>query len=82
MILASSLLIAQVSRDIAYPTILCMLGLLGLQRRFTWQIRPEKRVITSLLLLLLATMFSLHYWYSGLAYRTSFAPAAALGFAG
>lgn len=77
MILASSLLIAYVSRDIAYPTILCMLGLLGLQRRFTWQIKPERRIITSLLLLLLAIMFSMHYRYAGLAWRVSYAPAGA-----
>lgn len=66
MMLASSVLTAWVSGDIAYPAILCMLGLLGLQRRFTWNIRPEKRVITSLLLLLLAIMFSLHYRYATL----------------
>ncbi len=77
MILASSLLTARVSGDIAYPTILCMLGLLGLQRRFTWQIKPQRRVITSLLLLLLALMFSMHYWYSGLAFRISYGPAGA-----
>lgn len=63
MILASSLLTALVSADIAFPTILCMLGLLGLQRRFTWDVASEKRVVTSFLLLLLAIMFALHYRY-------------------
>lgn len=68
MILASSALTGLVSADFAYPTILCMLGLLGLQRRITWDIKPEKRVITSLLLLLLAIMFAMHYRYG---YATS-----------
>ncbi len=69
MILASSILTALVSGDIAFPAILCMLGLLGLQRRFTWDVAPEKRVITSLLLLLLALMFALHYRYGSSAGR-------------
>lgn len=69
MILASSLLTGLVSMDIAYPAILCMLGLLGLQRRFTWDIRPEKRIITSLLLLLLAILFALHYRYGHISSR-------------
>ncbi len=78
MLLTSSVLTALVSGDIAYPTILCMLGLLGLQRRFTWNIKPEKRVITSLLLLLLAIMFSLHYRYAGSAGRVAYVQAAAV----
>ncbi len=53
------------SLDIAYPAILCMLGLLGLQRRFTWDIKPERRVITSVLMLVLALLFALHYRYAG-----------------
>ncbi|MHC4727023.1 MAG: transglutaminase family protein [Planctomycetota bacterium] len=64
IVLTSSLLTGLVSKDIAYPTILCMLGLLGLRRRFTWDIKPERRVITSLLLLFLAIMFSIHYRYT------------------
>ena len=64
MMLLSSVLTARATGDIAYPAILCILGLLGLKRRFTWNIRPEKRVITSLLLLLLAIIFSLHYHYA------------------
>jgi len=60
MVLASSLLIAWASADIAFPAILCMLGLLGLQGRFTWDIRPERRVIPPLLLLVLAILFALH----------------------
>ena len=78
MLLTSSVLTALVSRDIAYPTILCMLGLLGLQRRFTWNIRPERRVITSLLLLLLAIMFSLHYHYASFSGRAAYVQAAAV----
>jgi transglutaminase-like putative cysteine protease len=77
MILSSSALTAGVSGDIAYPAILCMLGLLGLKRRFTWAIRPEKRVITSFLLLLLAMMFALHYRYAGSAGRVAYEQAAA-----
>jgi len=71
IVLTSSLLTGLVSGDIAYPTILCMLGLLGLQRRFTWDIKPERRVITSLLLLFLAIMFSVHYRYAGSFHRVT-----------
>ena len=78
MLLTSSVLTALVSGDIAYPTILCMLGLLGLQRRFTWDIKPEKRIITSLLLLLLAIMFSLHYRYASFPGRVAYVQAAAV----
>lgn len=71
IVLTSSLLTGLVSGDIAYPTILCMLGLLGLQRRFTWDIKPERRVITSLMLLFLAIMFSIHYRYAGSFHRVT-----------
>jgi len=71
IVLTSSLLTGLVSGDIAYPTILCMLGLLGLQRRFTWDIKPERRVITSFLLLFLAIMFSIHYRYAGSFHRVT-----------
>ena len=71
IVLTSSLLTGLVSGDIAYPTILCMLGLLGLQRRFTWDIKPERRVITSFLLLFLAIMFSIHYRYANTFHRIS-----------
>lgn len=64
MVLVSSTVIAWTSVDIAYPAILCMLGLLGLSRRFTWNFKPEKRIITSLLMLVLATFFALHYSYT------------------
>jgi len=76
IILTSSVLTALVSWDIAYPAILCMLGLVGLRRRFTWNIRPERRIITSLLLLFLAMLFSLHYRYTGLAGRVVYEQAA------
>jgi hypothetical protein len=71
IVLTSSLLTGLVSGDIAYPTILCMLGLLGLQRRFTWDIKPERRIITSLLLLFLAIMFSIHYRYANSFHRVT-----------
>jgi protein-glutamine gamma-glutamyltransferase len=64
MILASSVLTAWASDDIAFPAILGMLGLLGTLRRFTWDIRPEKHFITPLLLLLLAVLFALHCRYA------------------
>ncbi|MCX5644361.1 MAG: transglutaminase-like domain-containing protein [Phycisphaerae bacterium] len=64
MILGSSLLTAWASGDIAFPAILCMLGLLGVQRRFTWDIRPERHFVTPLLLLLLATLFAIHCRYA------------------
>ena len=78
MLLTSSVLTALVSGDIAYPAILCMLGLLGLQRRFTWDFKPERRVITSLLLLLLAIMFSIHYHYASSSGRLAYVQAAAV----
>ena len=64
MILGSSVLTAWASGDIAFPAILCMLGLLGVQRRFTWDIRPERHFIAPLLLLLLAILFALHCRYA------------------
>ena len=78
MLLISSVLTALVSGDIAYPAILCMLGLLGLQRRFTWDFKPERSVITSLLLLLLAIMFSIHYRYASSPGRLAYVQAAAV----
>ncbi len=78
MILASSLLTGLVSADIAFPAVLCMLGLLGLQRRFLWDVAPEKRIITSFLLLLLAMMFALHYRYGGSSGRVIGEQAAAI----
>jgi protein-glutamine gamma-glutamyltransferase len=77
MILTSSILTALVSGDVAYPALLCVLGLLGLQRRFTWDIRPERRVIKSFLLLFLAIMFALQFRYGG-AHRVPFDQAAAV----
>ena len=64
MILASSVLTAWASGDITFPAILCMLGLLAMHRRFTVDIRPERRFITALLLLLLAILFALHCRYT------------------
>ncbi len=78
MLLTSSVLTALVSGDIAYPAILCMLGLLGLQRRFTWDFKPERSVITSLLLLLLAILFSIHYHYASSPGRLAYVKSAAV----
>jgi len=60
MILSGSFLVAVTSGDLAFPAILCVLGMVGLEGRFTVGIRPEKRLITALLLLLLATVFAVH----------------------
>lgn len=64
MILGSSVLTGWVSGDIAFPAILGMLGLLGVQRWFTWDIRPERHFVTPLLLLLLAVLFAFHCHYA------------------
>ena len=78
MIVSSSLLTALASGDIAYPAILCMLGLLGLRRRLTWDIKPERRVIKSFLLLFLAAMFALQFRYFGATGRIAYDQAAAV----
>jgi hypothetical protein len=78
MVLSGSVLTAWASRDITFPAILCMLGLLGLRRRFPWSIGPERRVITSLLLLVLAILFALHYRYVSSASRVAHEQAAAV----
>jgi transglutaminase-like putative cysteine protease len=79
MLLTSSTLTAWVCGDIAYPAILCILGFLGLQRRFTWDIKPQKQVIKSLLMLVLTIMFALHYSYASSPSRVAYLEAA--GFA-
>lgn len=78
MILTSSIQTALACGDIAYPALLCVLGLLGLQRRFTWEIRPERRVIKSFLLLFLAVMFALQFRHAGFSSRMAFDQAAAM----
>lgn len=64
IILTSSLLSAHVLHEYAYPSILCILGLLGVARKFTWDIRPERRVIRLFLLLVLLVVFGLHYRFA------------------
>jgi hypothetical protein len=59
MIVGSSLLASHILNDFAFPGILCMLGLLGLRRRFIWTIRPQRQIIQSLLYLLLLVIFSM-----------------------
>lgn len=78
MILTGSIQTALASGDIAYPALLCVLGLLGLQRRFTWDIRPERRVIKSFLLLFLAITFAIQFRYIGIPSRMAFEQAAAI----
>jgi len=60
MIMGGSFVVAVTSGDIAFPAILCVLGMVGLEGRFTVGIRPERGFITALLLLLLAVLFAIH----------------------
>lgn len=76
MILASALLASQVLNDFAFPGILCMLGLLGLRRRFIWAIRPQRRIIKSLLYLLLLVIFAIHYRFADQVGISRFNPTA------
>ncbi len=76
MLLTGSILTALVCEDIAYPTILCILGFLGLQRRFTWDIKPQRRVIKLLLLFFLTIMFALHYSYASASRSIAYIEAA------
>ena len=63
IILTGSALTAWMSHDIAFPAVLCMLGLVGLQRRFTLDLPPQNRAVASVMLLVLAVAFSFHYSY-------------------
>jgi len=63
MLVSSSLLCALVLRDITYPAILCVLGLLGLRRKIILAIQPERRVLSLLILLCLLILFGIHYRY-------------------
>ncbi len=76
MILSSSVLSGMVMEeiDIAYPGILCMLGLIGLQRKFTWDIKPRRRIISTLLPFLLLIIFALQYRFSVFPGTTRFNP--------
>jgi len=76
MILASALLASLVLNDFAFPGILCMLGLLGLRRRFIWTIQPQRRILKSLLYLLLLVIFAIHYRFGDLAGLGRFNPTA------
>jgi hypothetical protein len=60
LLLGSSSLAAWVLQDIAYPAILCILGLLGVSRRILWTIHPSRRIIAFLLILVLAILFTAH----------------------
>jgi protein-glutamine gamma-glutamyltransferase len=64
MLAMSSTLMVATSGDVAFPSVLCLLGLVGLRRRFVWQIRSNGRVVRSWLLLALAILLALHYRYS------------------
>jgi hypothetical protein len=63
MVLSGSVLTAWSSGDIAFPAILGMLGLVGLHGRFVWDLR-QRRLITPLLLLVLATLFAVQCRYA------------------
>ncbi len=64
MLVMSAALMAATSGSVTYPALLCLLGLVGLQRRLTWQIKPNRRIIQSWLLLIIAIMLAVHYRYS------------------
>ena len=76
LLVASSFLAAWVLRDVAYPAVLCMLGLLGLSRRVVWTIHPSRRIITFVLMLILALAFSAHYRLAVTSRSGSFLPTA------
>ncbi len=61
LLIASSSLAAVVLQDPSYPAVLCVLGLVGLSRRAVWTITPNRRVIISLVLMVLAVACTLHY---------------------
>jgi transglutaminase-like putative cysteine protease len=63
MVLSGALLTAWASGDLALPAILAMLGLVGLHGRFVWDIR-QRRLITPLLLLVLAALFAVQCRYT------------------
>ncbi len=64
MLVMSATLMAATSHDIAYPGVLCLLGLVGLQRRLTWDLKPSQRVVQSWLLLVVAIVLAAHYRWS------------------
>ena len=76
IVLISSLLVAAILKDYAFSGILCILGLLGLQPRFTREIPPERRALRSLLLLLVLVIFALHYRFGDLTGVGHFNPTA------
>jgi len=76
LLVGSSILAAWVLNDVAYPAILCILGLLGLSRRLLWTIPPSRRIITSLLMLVLAALFAVHYRLAVISRAGSFMPTA------
>jgi hypothetical protein len=61
LLVGSAILAGWVLQDIAYPAVLCVLGLLGLSRRVLWTIHPSRRIITLLLMMFLAIVFTIHY---------------------
>ena len=76
LLVGSSLLAAWVLQDVAYPAVLCMLGLLGLSRRVVWTLHPSRRVITFVLMLVLALAFTAHYRLAVTSRSGSFLPTA------
>ncbi|MFC1762265.1 transglutaminase domain-containing protein [Planctomycetota bacterium] len=78
IVLASSLLSVHTLGDYAFCGILCVLGLLGLQRRFIWNIRPERRGFKSFLFLLVLVIFALHYRFGDLVHPGRFNPTAVM----
>jgi transglutaminase-like putative cysteine protease len=61
LLVASSVLAAAVLQDPSFPAVLCVLGLVGLSRRVVWTIKPNRHVVISVVLMVLAIGFTLHY---------------------
>ncbi len=65
LILVMSIALAGwVLQDVAFTGVLGLLAFIGLKRKYTWDIKPQQRVLSSILVLLLLGLFSLHYHYS------------------
>lgn len=64
ILLLSTALGIWILKDVAFPGMLGILGLIGLQRKYTWDIKAQQRILSSLLVLLLLGLFSLHYHYA------------------
>jgi len=81
MLVSSSVLCAILLKDVAYASILCVLGLLGLRRKIILAIQPERRVLSLLILLFLLALFGIHYWFVVWPSHGQFGPGANIAWA-